>query len=394
MYTDAELEALWANLESDLVERKESAADGRKIRRTICAFANDLPGNKKPGAVLVGVRDDGSCAGLSIDDELLTRLADIRGEGSVLPLPSVTVQKRTLNGCVVAVILVEPSVDTPVRYQGRVWVRVGPTVREGSVEDERLLTERRRGTDLPFDLRPAPGAALDDLDLDTIENAYLPNAIAPDVLARNTRSLEHQLRSLRLLQQEQPVWGAALAFGKDPRAFLPGAYIQFLRIDGTSIVDPIIKRKEITGTLAEMIRGLDETLDINTSVRTEVAGQVREQRKADYPSDAFRQLAYNAVMHRSYEGTNTPIRVHWFSDRVEIASPGGLYGRMTPQNFGTGDTDYRNPLLAEIMANLGLAQRFGLGLPLARQALLANGNPPPEFRFEQSLVVATLRSAW
>lgn len=393
MYTDAELEALRENLESDLVERKESAADGRKIRRTICAFANDLPRNKRPGVVLVGVRDDGSCAGLAIDDDLLTRLADIRGEGSVLPLPSVTVQKRTLNGCEVAVILVEPSIDTPVRYQGRVWVRVGPTVREGSVEDERLLTERRRGTDLPFDLRPAPGAALDDLDLDYIQNSYLPNAIAPDVLARNTRSLEHQLRSLRLLQREQPVWGAALAFGKDPRAFLPGAYIQFLRIDGTSIVDPITKRKEITGTLAEMIRGLDETLDINTSIRPEVAGQVREQRKADYPADAFRQLAYNAVMHRSYEGTNTPIRVHWFSDRVEIASPGGLYGRMTPQNFGTGDTDYRNPLLAEIMANLGLAQRFGLGLPLARRAMLANGNPPPEFRFEQSLVVATLRSA-
>ena len=98
-------------------------------------------------------------------------------------------------------------------------------------------------------------------------------------------------------------------------------------------------------------------------------------------------------MHRSYEGTNTPVRIHWFSDRVEIASPGGLYGRITRDNFGTGDTDYRNPLLAEIMANLGFAQRFGLGVPLARQALEANGNPAPEFRFEQTLVVATVRAA-
>ena len=247
-------------------------------------------------------------------------------------------------------------------------------------------------TDLPFDCRPA-AATLDDLDLDFVERHYLPNAIAPDVLAANARTLKHQLRSLRLLNGEQPVWGATLGFGKDPRAFLPGAYIQFLRVDGASIMDPIIKRKEITGTLADMIRGLDETLDLNTSVRTEIAGLAREKRMPDYPADALRQLAYNAVMHRSYEGTNTPIRVHWFSDRVEIASPGGLYGRMTPQNFGAGDTDYRNPLLAEIMANLGFAQRFGLGLPLAREALLENGNPPPEFRFEQSLVVATLRPA-
>ena len=96
-------------------------------------------------------------------------------------------------------------------------------------------------------------------------------------------------------------------------------------------------------------------------------------------------------MHRRYEGTNTPVRIHWYADRVEIASPGGLYGRMTPENWGKGDTDYRNPLLAEIMANLGFAQRFGLGIPLAEKALRANGNPPPEFRFEQQLVTVTVR---
>ena len=56
---------------------------------------------------------------------------------------------------------------------------------------------------------------------------------------------------------------------------------------------------------------------------------------------------------------------------MEVISPGGLYGRITPETFGTGDTDYRNPLLAEAMYNLGFAQRFGLGVPLAREALLA-----------------------
>ena len=142
-----------------------------------------------------------------------------------------------------------------------------------------------------------------------------------------------------------------------------------------------------------MVRRLDELLDLNVSVRTEVAGGPRERQRPDYPADALRQLAYNAVMHRGYEGTNTPVRIHWFSDRVEIASPGGLYGRITRDNFGAGDTDYRNPLLAEIMANLGFAQRFGLGVPLARKALEANGNPEPEFDFQQTRVVATVRAA-
>lgn len=39
-------------------------------------------------------------------------------------------------------------------------------------------------------------------------------------------------------------------------------------------------------------------------------------------------------MHRSYEGTNSPIMVYWFDDRIEIINAGGLFGRMTPENFG------------------------------------------------------------
>ena len=393
MCPDVHLEALMSDLESDLVERKESAADQTKIRRNVCAFANDLPGHGRPGVVLVGVRDDGTCASLPIDDDLLTKLANIRGDGNILPLPSITVQRRVLKGCEVAVVTVEPAADTPVRYQGRVWVRVGPTVREGAVEDERLLTERRRAADLPFDLRPARTAHIRDLDQDFVRGHYLPNAIAPDVLERNTRPIEHQLRSLRLVQGGTPTWGAILAFGLDPQALIPGAYIQFLRIDGTEITDPIRDQKHLAGGLVDVVRRLDELIDLNISVRTQVAGAPRERQRPDYPADALRQLGYNAVMHRSYDGTNTPVRLHWFSDRVEIASPGGLYGRITQANFGEGDTDYRNPLLAEIMANLGFAQRFGLGVPLARHALEANGNPPPEFEFQQARVIATVKAA-
>ena len=328
-YSDADLELLMADLESDRVERKESAADARGIRRNVCAFANDLPGNRGPGVVLVGVRDDGTCASLPIDDELLLRLSNIHGEGDVLPLPSMTVQKRRLNGCDVAVVTVEPSADPPVRYRGRVWVRVGPSVREASVEDERLLSERRRAADLSFDSRPANGIELEDLDMDYLCDHYLPAAVAAEVLDRNRRTIEQQLRSLRLVQADGPTWSALLAFGRDPQGRLPGAYVQFLRIDGIEITDPIKNQKHLTGRLDDVVRRLNDLLDLNISVRTEVVGAQRERQQPDYPVDALRQLAYNAIMHRSYEGTNTPIRVYWYADRVEIASPGGLYGRMT-----------------------------------------------------------------
>ncbi len=79
-------------------------------------------------------------------------------------------------------------------------------------------------------------------------------------------------------------------------------------------------------------------------------------------------------MHRSYEGTHAPVRIYWFSDRIEVISPGGLYGHVTPENFGQpGINDYRNPNLAESMRHLGYAQHFGVGIQIAREALARNG---------------------
>ncbi len=379
--------------ESDRVERKRSGADRSGIRRNLCAFANDLPSRGAPGVIFVGVEDDGGCAGLSVDDRLLRELAGMKDDGNILPLPSIVVEKRRLQGCDVAVVIVQPSRDTPVRYQGRVWVKVGPTVREASPEEERRLAERRRAGDLPFDLRPGAADSVDDLDLDFIRRHYLPNAVAPDVLERNQRPFVEQIRSLRLLAGDRPTWGALLAFGRDPQRWIPGAWVQFLRIDGSSITDPVRHQRTLTGRLDDVLRNLDDLIALGVSVHTTVAGEPREVRRPDYPVAALQQLGRNAVMHRNYDGTHAPVRVYWYADRVEITSPGGLYGRVTPENFGKGVTDYRNPFVAEMMHHLGFGQRFGLGVPLAQSALKDNGNPGAEFDFQSSQVAVTLRPA-
>jgi ATP-dependent DNA helicase RecG len=92
------------------------------------------------------------------------------------------------------------------------------------------------------------------------------------------------------------------------------------------------------------------------------------------------------------EGTNAPVRISWFNDRIEIQNPGSPFDQVNRQNFGQpGITDYRNPHLAEAMKNLGYVQRFGIGIQLARQQLQKNGNPPPEFFIDDSYVIATVR---
>ncbi len=117
-----------------------------------------------------------------------------------------------------------------------------------------------------------------------------------------------------------------------------------------------------------------------------------ERRIATFPTPALQQITRNALLHRSYEGTNSPIRVYWFDDRIEILSPGGPFGVVTAETFGQpGITDYRNLVLAEAMRVLGLVQRFGFGIPTARAELAKAGMPPPEFEVNENWVRCTLR---
>lgn len=392
---DEELKNLLNDLESDRVERKTSLSDQSKIRQAICAFANDLPNYQKPGIIFIGVRDNGDCANLEITEQLLITLADMRSDGNILPFPSMTVQKRNLNGCELAVAIVQPSDAPPVRFNGRVWVRVGPRRATATIEEERRLSEKRRSKDLPFDLRPLLSANLDDLDLELFRRTYLPASLAREIIAENQRSIPEQLTSLRFATiepQPKPTNLGLLVVGNDPRQFIPCAYIQFLRLDGTELTDPIKAQKEIGGPLLDLLEMLDATFQAHISIASDITAQPLEIKQPDYPIVALQQLARNAVLHRNYESTNAPVRITWFSDRIEIQNPGGPYGQVNRQNFGQpGITDYRNPYLAEAMKNLGYVQRFGVGILLARRELQKNGNPPLEFIVEDTHVLVTLR---
>lgn len=392
---DQELDELLFDLESDRTERKGSNADMKKIRQAVCAFANDLPNHRMSGVIFIGARDDGSCAGLQITDQLLLTLSDMRSDGNILPLPMMTVEKRVLRGCELAVVITEPSDLTPVRYQGRVWIRVGPRRAIATAEEERRLNEKRRSRDLPFDLYPFSSASSQDLDLDLFERTYLSAAISPDILAENQRSTEQQLASLRFVTPDSPAIptvAGLLAVGKSPNDFIPGAYIQFLRLEGTELTDPIADQKSISGPLSQALRELDEIFKANIRIQTDIVSEATEVRRYDYPITAIQQFVRNAIMHRDYQTSNAPVRVTWFADRVEIQNPGGPFGQVTRENFGQpGITDYRNPNVAEIMKNLGYVQRFGVGIQIARKALADNGNPPAVFQVEENHVLVTIR---
>ena len=392
--TDKELIKLMDDIESDRVERKESISDGDKIRQTICTFANDLPNHNQSGILFVGVDDRGQPTGLPITDQLLQTLASMRADGNILPFPSLTVQKRTFKGHEVAVVQVQPADAPPVRFKGTVWVRVGPRRAIASPQEERILAERRRYRDAPSDIQPLRDVSIRELDQAIFREVYLPAAVSSAVLAENSRTPEEQMASLRLVDLGPPVVPTVLGLlvlGKRPSQHIAPAYVSFLRLAGEHLASDVISSHEVHGPLPRLISQIDELLRLHIMTAVDITSGDTDRRYPDYPIAALQQIIRNAIMHRNYEETNAPVRIYWYSDRIEVISPGGPYGYVTKENFGRpGINDYRNPNLAEAMRHLGYAQHFGVGIQIAREALARNGNPPPEFRIDTG-VMAIIR---
>ena len=392
MIQENELISLLAEGEADRIERTTSIKDTDKFSEAVTAFANDLPNHGLRGYLVIGVNDDGSPSGLEVTGQLLQNLGGLRSDGNIQPLPSLNVAKFSLPGGDVAVVEVLPSDLPPVRYKGRVCIRVGPRKGVANQQDERILTEKRIAHARTFDALPCLGSSMDALATDLFQNTYLSQAVAPEVIAENNRDLATQLGSLRFydLNRQCPTNAGILLFGKNPLQWLPGSYIQFLRLEGSSLTGEVLVEKSLSGDLLTVLRELESLVDLHIESRPVPVSALRERQAVNYPRVALRELLMNAVLHRSYE-SNTPIRFYWFSDRVEIQSPGGLYREASPENF-PNQNSYRNPVLAEAMKALGFVNRFGRGVLRAQEALEQNGNAPAEFQFDANYVLALIRA--
>ena len=393
MLTADELRTLIGDHESDRVELTTSTTKTDKFGEAICAFANDFPNHRQPGYLIIGVEDNARFSGSIGSDELLKNLSNLRSNVNIEPLPAMTVQKYSLPEGEVAVVDVLPSDLPPVRYKGRVWIRVGPSRRGANQQEERILIEKRTALQRSYDVRPCRGCTIDDLILDLFLVTYLPAAVDRSVIEENNRGEKDQMASLRFydLAADCPTNAGVLLFARDPLRWVPGAWIQFVRWAGTTMVDDPIGERLFSGDLITVLREIEAFVSLPAQLHSVADSTLRERTVADYPAVAIRELLLNAIMHRSYE-TNAPVRFYWYDDRIEIQNPGGLYGMVSRDNFPQ-QTDYRNPVLSGALATLGYVNAFGRGVIRAQEALRKNGNPEAEFTFETSHVLATIQRA-
>lgn len=384
MLTEPELLALMADLESFRVERTRSTTDTDKFREAICSFANDMPGSGQTGYLLIGLDDkSGQPTDLTVTDNLLQQLVSYGSDGVILPPPALVAYKHMLSSGAgeIAVVEVQPHHLPPVRCKGRVCVRVGPRKGVANEAQEQILIERRIAAAKPFDTQPCVGSTLADLATDLFLNTYRSAAIEAEIIEENHRSLEHQMASLRLFDLERscPTHAAILLFAKDPLQWLPHAYVQYVKFAGVTLTDDVLVEKAFNGDLLSMLRSLDAFIEQLPNGRPVSVSALREEMVFDFPKLAIRELLMNSVMHRSYQAAS-PIRFYQYADRLEIQSPGPLYGEATPANF-PAQTSYRNPAVAEALKVLGFVNRFGRGVHRAQESLRKNGSPEAQFEF-------------
>ena len=380
MITKEEIYELLHSTETFRVERTTSTSDMDKFQEAICAFSNDLPNSRKKGYLILGAYDNGILSGLKVTDDLLKKIAAIRSSGNILPIPVMSVDRYVFPEGELLVAEVTPSMLPPVRYRGRTFIRIGPRRDIATEAEERILAERRTSYMATFDTMPCLAARLTDLDTELVRSKYLEKLIEKDLLVTDRRPVEEQLSAVGMYDTENncPTNAAMVLFGKHPRRFMPGLYVQYVRFKGEDVSSEVENEIQLEGNYCELLPRLESLLELSVIKKKPVfVSMLREEMVSNFPYTAIRELVMNGCMHRDLQ-SNMPLRIYEFAHHLEITNAGGLYGNARPENFPTIN-DYRNPLIASAMKTMGYVNMFNRGVGQVQTDLKENGNPPAEF---------------
>lgn len=165
---------LLEDTENERTERTISTDAKEKFGQAICAFANDIMNTGKPGYLFIGANNDGSRSGFKYTDDFQKDIGAMRSEGNILPQPVMQVYKVALPDGDIGVVEVQPSKLPPVRFRGRIYIRVGARKAIANDEEERILLERREFNTPNFESEPCLNATIEDLDLELFRKTLLP----------------------------------------------------------------------------------------------------------------------------------------------------------------------------------------------------------------------------
>jgi len=389
----SELRVIIQQHELESTEFKSSLSDPDDVGQTLVAFANGLK-NSPRGYLLLGVENDGSILGISDDlDAVQCRLAELCRSGCYPPFIS-GIYPVEIDNKTVVVVEVHKSDSRPHRYRGRCFVRVGPTTRQATLDEELRIREEVVG--FPPDSLLVRNATIDDLDPQKVLDYYKASR-SRDTVASDSRNIGAIIQALGLARDDngiyRPTVAAMLVFGREPQRFLRHSSVNAIRFKGTKVAGIQLDRSELKGTLDSII---EQAASFVTKLS--VAGSsipiesIRRVDIAEYPMGAVREAVANAVVHRDYQNTGAQVDLYMFDDRIEIRSPGGLGGGVTEKDLEnhTGKRWLRNPDIARLLHELRYIEEAGTGITKMFEEMEKNGSGDPRFAVDETSVLVIL----
>lgn len=152
--------------------------------------------------------------------------------------------------------------------------------------------------------------------------------------------------------------------------------IQCARFRGTMRAD-FLDKKDYNGPLCKQIDDAYKFVLNHLNMAIEINGVVHDE-KYELPPKAIRELIINAAIHRNYQ-MNSSVQVAVYDDRVEISSPGSLYGTLTLEEALSGRSSIRNKTLARTLEKVHVLEGWGSGFQRINTMCQEYGLARPEF---------------
>lgn len=247
----------------------------------------------------------------------------------------------------------------------------------------------------------------DEREVERIDLSYMDREILDKYIVEKKQakpkfsklSEEQIYEMLNIKRDERFTLAAVMNFALYPQGVFPQLGITAVVVPGYSIGElgnsgeRFIDNKRIEGTISEMLEEAMVFCKRNMKIKTIIDSETGKRNdRTEYPINAVREAILNALIHRDYSvhTEGTPIQINFFTDRLEIHSPGGLYGRMTVEQLGKARPDLRNPTLATMAESLNQAENRYSGIPTIRMEMKEYGLPEPEFKNGRNEFVVTL----
>ena len=401
----AELFGIIRNGESSGVEFKRDDVHPQSLAKEIASLAN-LEG----GCILLGVEKDGTVTGLTRPDieEWVMNICSNNIQPAIIPYFEVVLCEGDKK--IGVITIPEDSPDKPYKaLRGSQWVtfvRIGSTSREASREQEQRLYQAS-GV-LRYDIKPAPGSSLKDMDMNRLIN-YFRDIRGQDCPEQEEiEQWETLLINTEIMVESRdkaiPTVGGILLFGKNPNRYLPQAGISAVAYPGAEKDYEAVERKTIRGPIVARLAGEEDIVDTglveraiefvrrNTRSKSYLV-QGRRIDKPDYPEEVIRETIVNAIAHRDYTISGTDIELSIYRDRLEVISPGRLPNTVTIERMKAGCRVSRNELIKEVLRDYHYVEATGLGVPrkIIAGMLEHNGTEPDLIEDEYSFTVRLWR---